>query len=446
MALETALERKELQIPATPEEMLEEYLAYKDVAVNDADKADELEKARRISNINEHASALMDLAHAEGMTRLVRQADAIRKVTIKNAEELELPLRRVTEDSRTWAMREIGKSYYEFRNPNTVPAADRDTLADPLAHDEKAKALLNKIVNSQLGREAEDAYEHYKAGWRKKIHDEHLLAHAKDIMLDESDPANPQLKNFDRTELGEALRKAIPLIRAEREMNAPPLSHGPEPRLIDTGDMPGLITPKDEHDDVRVEERTEEEVSGNETLDETKEPVENKVNLIKHPEPFTFTDAGKTAFYAGSLITLVGGALAIKEVAKTVLQAGKEMLGVFKKLFKSGFSFKALNQGVDDAGGAHGGAGAKKDAHKADHGAGHADHAGGHGHDDHGSHGADHGKAGGGHAHPAGGHDKAHGASHAGGDHGKAHAGGHAHEKKPAKKGADKKAAAHGHH
>lgn len=436
-ALETVQSRKEAVVPATTDEMIEKYLAYQDVG-SAAEKTQELTDARNLPELQEYSQALIELGTTEGMPKLVRSADTIRKVLKMSADELGLRVSARAEKSRSWVMREIGKKYYQFQHPDTVPPGERDELENPLAHNEKAKKILNDIVNTRLGHEANQAYRVNKDGWAVKILTDHMFVPAKDVMIDETDPANPQIKTFRFEELGETLRRIVPLARAEREMNSPPTVPDHEPRLIDTGDMPGAIPSReDTHAETATDDEEDEDIEA-----ELESEEEHTTTAVAHEENIGTTTEksvtpaklAKATAMGAALLPLVVGGVAAWEFTKTAWQSVKGMFNVAKGLFKKRASFKAINESPDAAGTAKA-AEAKHDAghgkgHGADHGGHGGDHGGGHG-GDHGS--ADHGKAG------AKGHD-AHGKS---GGHGKPHGGDHGKKKS---KGKGKGKGGGGHH
>src|SRR5205823_1959573 len=113
--------------PDTPKEIIEKYLTYQDRGTPE-------DKSNRIANVpaqsnaenyRKYAEALQELGNTRGMKKVVEMADTMKDAMKKDAERLDLKVSDFGKD-RSWAMCDIGKQFYLYKNQNETSDEYRD--------------------------------------------------------------------------------------------------------------------------------------------------------------------------------------------------------------------------------------------------------------------------------------------------------------------------------
>src|SRR5882724_1094346 len=116
MAFENGGTPDDIQIPSTPKEMIEEYLAFKDSRGTPEEKKVRRDNALAHTPNSEYAAGLKTIAEREGMRNVISTASEIRRWMRDDAKKLNVPLSELAKD-RSWVMQDMGRQSYFSQHP-----------------------------------------------------------------------------------------------------------------------------------------------------------------------------------------------------------------------------------------------------------------------------------------------------------------------------------------
>ncbi len=195
-APEAAVEKEGL----TVEEVITEYLCYKDADLPKEVKDDALFDSLKDENARKYARALIELISEKGEAEVLRVASELMQDMEDAAESLELPLSPQGKN-KTWAIWDIAKQYYfhTHRGENQLPYEPGNPF--------ESKEKQEEIINRHLGWEAYMLF-HATPEWKVFFEEDPRFADALPLLMKEPKPDNGTLSSHELAQLGKCLRAA----------------------------------------------------------------------------------------------------------------------------------------------------------------------------------------------------------------------------------------------